>query len=230
MLESLEYYSNILGVLQDVQATEWGVTRYVEGSGHEGTWRYSVNVNDVFAWACADAEALEPLELQDWEQAWKDSPSCGGMLWVARKRKMRPQGAIYKVIPYESWHLFDEAGPARDVGLGNPITSETILNAQSEEQLHGSVEPVVAFRDQYPIADKVLLELVPLFSYFTEFYDLGIPRIKDNSEVLVACYEDYNLEPSDILNAKEFLKLAEQYAGDEETIWDNFGKLSELID
>ena len=32
---------------------------------------------------------------------------------------MRPQGAYYKYIDKEVWHLFDEAGPEREVGKGN---------------------------------------------------------------------------------------------------------------
>ena len=44
-----------------------------------------------------------------------DSPS----LFCCRVRKMRPQGAYYKYIDKEVWHIFDEAGPEREVGKGN---------------------------------------------------------------------------------------------------------------
>jgi len=44
-----------------------------------------------------------------------------GDLFAARVRKMRPQGAAYKVRYDESiWPLFDACGPVREVGFGNP--------------------------------------------------------------------------------------------------------------
>ena len=44
-----------------------------------------------------------------------------GDLFAARVRQMRPQGAAYKVRYDESiWPLFDECGPVREVGFGNP--------------------------------------------------------------------------------------------------------------
>jgi len=34
---------------------------------------------------------------------------------------MRPQGAYYQqCVPLELYHLFDECGPEREVGFGNP--------------------------------------------------------------------------------------------------------------
>lgn len=42
-------------------------------------------------------------------------------LFAARARKMRPQGAAYKVrYPEPLWESFNAAGPEREVGLGNP--------------------------------------------------------------------------------------------------------------
>ncbi|UDL15984.1 hypothetical protein QEH42_gp234 [Microbacterium phage Pumpernickel] len=45
---------------------------------------------------------------------------CLPLLFAAKSRKMRPQGAYYKSIPENIWHLFDACGPEREVGMGNP--------------------------------------------------------------------------------------------------------------
>lgn len=57
------------------------------------------------------------------EDAYRSSRirGCVSDLFAARSRKMRPQGAAYKVrYPEELWGLFNAAGPEREVGLGNP--------------------------------------------------------------------------------------------------------------
>ena len=41
-------------------------------------------------------------------------------LYCARKRSMRPQGALYSCIPEEHWDLFNKCGPEREVHAGNP--------------------------------------------------------------------------------------------------------------
>lgn len=42
------------------------------------------------------------------------------LLWCARQRATRPQGAYYKHLDPRLHHLFDAVGPEREVGLGNP--------------------------------------------------------------------------------------------------------------
>lgn len=73
-----------------------------------------VDCNDTFWWATADAEDIQPFQLGALDAAYAESPSHGGILWVARKRSMRPQGAIYRSIPAEQWPLFDACGPERE--------------------------------------------------------------------------------------------------------------------
>lgn len=41
-------------------------------------------------------------------------------LFACKVMRMRPQGAAYSYIPEDLWDLFDEAGPERAVGFGNP--------------------------------------------------------------------------------------------------------------
>lgn len=89
-----------------------------------GPLEFYVNVNDVFAWGCADVERIElPSDLQGLAQAKQDAlPEAYGWptLWAARKRGQRPQGAVYKHLPESIWPLLDACGPERETGLGNP--------------------------------------------------------------------------------------------------------------
>ena len=87
---------------------------------------FFINCNDVFYWGCADAEAITPENIELLEKSMKDSSGAyqygelyGTMLWCARVRKQRPQGAAYP-SERELWTLFDECGPEREIGLGNP--------------------------------------------------------------------------------------------------------------
>ena len=75
---------------------------------------FGIICNDVFHWGCADVEDVHEEDLPMLEQAFKDSDIYGDDLYCARKRGMRPQGAMYKHIDKEAWHLFDACGPERD--------------------------------------------------------------------------------------------------------------------
>lgn len=95
-----------------------------------------VNCNDLFWWACADCEEVTPDNLDVLERSFADiKPFCERMreswrdgtsketptvmmseallLFCARARGMRPQGAFYDQWPPEVAALFDAAGPAR---------------------------------------------------------------------------------------------------------------------
>lgn len=83
---------------------------------------FYVNCNDLFFWGCSDLEDIstdEDLDLL--EKSFIDAPIYGAYLYCARRRKMRPQGAIYKSIPEEEVKFFDECGPRRECGHGNPV-------------------------------------------------------------------------------------------------------------
>lgn len=73
-----------------------------------------VNCNDVFYWACADAEDITVEELGDLTACLKLSPKYGIMLWCCRKRKMRPQSPWYERFSDNEKKLFDACGPERD--------------------------------------------------------------------------------------------------------------------
>jgi hypothetical protein len=83
--------------------------------------------SDFFWWGTADGEEITTRE--DIELLVKAIEDCravdstlwayGPLLYCARKRTMRPQGAAY---PYDKriWFLFNQAGEQRETGLGNP--------------------------------------------------------------------------------------------------------------
>lgn len=95
----------------------------------DGTVHLFVNINDVFAWGCADVEEITAGNLHMLEQARADIaaatgeryPQGIGTLFAARVRGMRPQGAVYAYVDERIWPLLDAAGPARSVGFGNPL-------------------------------------------------------------------------------------------------------------
>lgn len=104
----------------------------------------AVICSDIFIWGCSDAEEIETSDdIELLRQSIKDCTSIephsshGTLLYCARKRNMRPQGAYYKyldVYDYKKdqprelnkeatakmYKLFNDAGPEREVGLGNP--------------------------------------------------------------------------------------------------------------
>ena len=88
---------------------------------------FLVNCNDLFIWACSDAEPITEDNIDIFEQSYKDSTKAdkygechATALFCCRVRKSRPQGAFYSYIPESLWPLFNECGPERKTGLGNP--------------------------------------------------------------------------------------------------------------
>lgn len=82
---------------------------------------FFVGCNDIFAWACADAEPIETdLDIDALDSALKESEENGAMLYCARRRQMRPQGAIYKHLDQRDIDLLNACGPERKIDIGNP--------------------------------------------------------------------------------------------------------------
>ncbi|MER7734128.1 hypothetical protein ABTX80_24875 [Streptomyces erythrochromogenes] len=82
------------------------------------------NVNDVFAWGCADLEEITVEQLPVLRQAASDLLAAKEYGWIAelytaRIRGERPQGAAYPTQPALQ-ALFNACGPERPLGLGNP--------------------------------------------------------------------------------------------------------------
>lgn len=83
--------------------------------------------NDMFYWGCADCEKITQENYQLLEKSFEDiSGDYGALLFVARLRKMRPQGAYYKYIDKERRKYFDECGPERPVSFSNPVDQNSV--------------------------------------------------------------------------------------------------------
>lgn len=93
---------------------------------------FCILCSDVFWWGTADLEEIYPEDLDDLENAFKDCKALEeskeapyatnymATLWVARKRKMRPQGACYENMDAKLAELFDKAGEKRELNIANP--------------------------------------------------------------------------------------------------------------
>jgi len=105
-----------------------------ENDSHDDVWwrtdgkyapvTFFINCNDLFFWACADAEQIteDNIEIlltayEDAKAADEDGECYASLLFCARARGMRPQGAYYKSFPKALWALFDACGPERKVGV-----------------------------------------------------------------------------------------------------------------
>lgn len=80
----------------------------------DGECKLSVNCNDLFYWACADAEDFTIDDLHDLDRAIAESPEHGTLLWCCRQRGMRPQKPYYKYFSDDEKVLFDSTGPERN--------------------------------------------------------------------------------------------------------------------
>ena len=96
---------------------------------------FYIRCNDVFAWGCSDAEDISEEDLPLLEQSLKDSEMHGTLLFCARKRKCRPQGAYYQYFDKDTeWELFNACGEEREVGLGNPYSPEDAYNKRGVKE------------------------------------------------------------------------------------------------
>lgn len=106
----------------------WRLTSPGDGSG----LRLFAWCNDFFSWGSADLEPINDTNVATLREAIRDTRLAtydappnrnrieGWLLFCARSRHERPQGAYYPSLHPETWPLFDDAGPSRAVGFGNP--------------------------------------------------------------------------------------------------------------
>lgn len=102
------------------------------------------NTSDVFLWGCADSESIEYEDLPLLKDTYKELEELdggryehqAGLLFSARKRKLRPQKPWYKHIPREIWHLFDACGTEEDQYLGYIDLDEYIKNDKKKMAQH----------------------------------------------------------------------------------------------
>lgn len=92
--------------------------------------QFIVGCNDVFYWASADGDNLTPDNVDEFARAFADAKAAdaqfyGPMLFCARLRGMRPQGAAYPrgldgAPRHALWALLDACGPEREIDFLNP--------------------------------------------------------------------------------------------------------------
>lgn len=69
-----------------------------ETLSEEATIVCYVICNDIFAWACADAECVSLNELPKLYDMWKANPAWGAEQWCILKRNQRPQAPVLKAM------------------------------------------------------------------------------------------------------------------------------------
>lgn len=76
-----------------------------------------VNCNDLFWWACADAEDLTLSEVPELYMMWKNDKNWGVSKWCCKKRNMQPQLPIREDMKkegvWEEWmDKLEDPGPS----------------------------------------------------------------------------------------------------------------------
>jgi hypothetical protein len=126
----LNFILKVLYIFKDIDCQD-DLWWYMDSE--KGPVSFSVNCNDLFYWACADSEDITPDNIELLEQTIRDIRARidnnitmdramlfqAPILFVARVRKMRPQGAAYGYINSKIWDLFDACGPERGNEFGN---------------------------------------------------------------------------------------------------------------
>lgn len=112
-------------ILEVLRIFEFGDQEGLFWRDFDGILHMYVLCSDVFFWGSADMEEITPENLpllhETREELHKINQDMQlDTLFCARVRKIRPQGALYKYLDEDTWHLFDDCGPERDVGIGNP--------------------------------------------------------------------------------------------------------------
>jgi len=57
-----------------------------------------LNMNDMFAWGCADAEDITYDELKDVYMHFEKNPEWGPVIWVSKKRRQLPQQPVIDMM------------------------------------------------------------------------------------------------------------------------------------
>lgn len=57
-----------------------------------------LNMNDVFAWGCADSEEIKFDELKDVYMHFEKNPEWGPVIWASKKRRQLPQRPVIDMM------------------------------------------------------------------------------------------------------------------------------------
>ena len=58
----------------------------------------NVNCNDIFAWACADAETIDYKDIKSLYDCWYANNTWGQAIWCAIRRNQKPQQPIIEAM------------------------------------------------------------------------------------------------------------------------------------
>lgn len=111
----------IMGCDEEVMWSKWN------GTDWSGPIRACVNCSDVFWWGCADAETIEPEEIDELivfsKEGVKNGTFCGDIMWCCKKRNKRTQKAWWDKEsrrefygPFKTW--MDEVVPLTEETRG----------------------------------------------------------------------------------------------------------------
>jgi hypothetical protein len=81
----------------------------------ESTLVLFVNCNDLFMWACADAEAIDLDGLKELYDMWLIDPEWSVSKWCCYKRNLQPQGPIIEAM--KAAGVWDEKMESLDKGV-----------------------------------------------------------------------------------------------------------------
>jgi hypothetical protein len=112
-----------------IETDDFGLDGLFWNIADDGSIQIMVNANDLFFWACSDAEKITVENIEELVKSKADCEaakqytghSWGESLFACRMRNMRPQHPQYKNIPDELKPLFDAAGPYRGPQDGDSI-------------------------------------------------------------------------------------------------------------
>ena len=74
-----------------------------------GTINLYVICNDIFAWACADAEKLPYTEIDNLYKMWRKDTYWGAAKWCILQRKMMPQEPVLEAMKKAGLWDIDES-------------------------------------------------------------------------------------------------------------------------
>jgi hypothetical protein len=83
--------------------TNWWEKTWPEDA--KKTFAVCVNCNDIFAWACADAEQVLYDDVESIYKYYKKDPVWGTAIWCILKRNMMPQHPVYRDMVKAGWQL-----------------------------------------------------------------------------------------------------------------------------
>lgn len=116
--ERWDYVVEVLKIFRELDMEEELYWRFQDEDGALVFW---VICSDLFHWAMADGEDLQPEDLPMFKQCIEDLKATGAQTWqlevgplfAARKRGMRPMSLWLKRLRYGDYHEPDRRSPEK---------------------------------------------------------------------------------------------------------------------